>query len=368
MAQSSSDSTTQPPSHPASQRAGYSVIAEGAAIGAVARRGQLAVTGKDRASYLQGLLTNDIQALTPGSGCYAAWLSPQGRMLTDLHVLESGDMLLLDVPADLVEATFARLEQFVFTEDVKIDSFAQSLTSVWLHGPRAADVLERALEGARGLADWIDYQHARLRFRSEPVVVARIDQLAVTGYCVYLDPSNAPALIAALESHGGVQVDDEAVATARVEAGYPVFGVDMTEETIPLEAGIEQRAISFSKGCYVGQEVIIRVMHRGHGRVAKRLVGLRIDGPRPAPGSRVFALAPGDEAVAGDQASARDIGFVTSAAVSPRLGTIAMGYVHRDFVEPGTAVTVQTQARRAPDRGQILNLARHTRETPEFKI
>ena len=105
------------------------MIGEGSAIGAVAPRRQLAVSGKDRASYLQGLLTNDIQALTPGSGCYAAWLSPQGRMLTDLHVLESGGMLLLDVPADLADATLARLEQFVFTEDVKIGSFAQSLTS-----------------------------------------------------------------------------------------------------------------------------------------------------------------------------------------------------------------------------------------------
>ncbi len=334
MSQSSTDPTAQPPSHEAAQQAS-SVICEGAAIGAVAPRRQLAVAGKDRASYLQGLLTNDIQALTPGSGCYSAWLSPQGRMLTDLHVLESGGMLLLDVPADLADATFARLEQFVFTEDVKIGSFAQSLTSIWLHGPRAADVLERVLEGSQGVADWIDYQHTQLEFGAEPVVVARINQLVVPGYCVYIDPSRAAALVAALESHGAVQVGDEAIATARVEAGYPLFGIDMTQETIPLEAGIEDRAISFSKGCYVGQEVIIRVMHRGHGRVVKRLVGLRIDGSRPAFGSRVFA-------------SDRDIGFVTSAAVSPRFGTIAMGYLHRDFVEPGVAVAVETDAGRAP--------------------
>jgi len=109
----------------------------------------------------------------------------------------------------------------------------------------------------------------------------------------------------------------------------------MTDDTIPLEAGIEDRAISMSKGCYVGQEVIIRVLHRGHGRVARKLVGLRIDGPIPPRGARLFAAD-------------RDVGFVTSAAESPRLGTIAMGYAHRDFLSPGTRIEVATDAGRTP--------------------
>ena len=324
---------TQLPSLAATQPPDYRAVLEGAAIGAIAPRRQIAVAGQDRASYLQGLLTNDIQALVPGSGCYAAWLTPQGRMLTDMHVLESGGMILLDVPAELTEVTLARLEQFVFTEDVKLGSFAQSMTGVWLHGPRAAAVLEGVLEGAQGLADWTDYHHTQLEFGGEPVVVARIDQLAVPGYCLYLDPSRESPVLEALAQGGAVVAGAEAIEAARIEAGYPVFGVDMTDDTIPLEAGIEERAISFSKGCYVGQEVIIRVLHRGHGRVARRLVGLRVDGPRPAPGARLFA----DE---------RDIGFVTSAAESPRLGTIAMGYVHRDFVEVGTRVAVTTDTGR----------------------
>src|SRR5215510_13091772 len=91
----------------------YQAIREGAAIGSIAARAAIGVAGRDRASYLQGLLTNDIEALTPGSGCYSAWLTPQGRMLTDMHVLESGDMLLLDVPAETADATLARLEQFI---------------------------------------------------------------------------------------------------------------------------------------------------------------------------------------------------------------------------------------------------------------
>ena len=106
---------------------GYRAIQEHAAIGAVAPRLQIAVAGQDRAAYLQGLLTNDIQALTPGTGCYSTWLSPQGRMHTDMHVLESGGMILLDVPAETLDATIQRLEQFIFTEDVRVGSLAASL-------------------------------------------------------------------------------------------------------------------------------------------------------------------------------------------------------------------------------------------------
>jgi folate-binding protein YgfZ len=111
----------------------------------------------------------------------------------------------------------------------------------------------------------------------------------------------------------------------------------MTDDTIPLEAGIEDRAISMTKGCYVGQEVIIRVLHRGHGRVVRKLVGLKIDGADAVPvrGARLFAAD-------------RDVGSITSAAHSPRLGAIAMGYVHRDFVNDGTRVDVEMPDGRAP--------------------
>src|SRR3990170_899399 len=121
---------------------GYSAIREGAALGAISPRLQIAVAGNDRASFLQGLLTNDIQALTPGTGCYAAWLTPQGRMLTDMHVLQSGGMILLDVPASTAAAVVERLEQFLFSEEVRIGSLADALTGVWVHGPRAAATLE----------------------------------------------------------------------------------------------------------------------------------------------------------------------------------------------------------------------------------
>ena len=332
----------------------YRHIREEAAIGAIAPRHQIAVAGPDRGTYLQGLLTNDIPALAPGTGCYSAWLTPQGRMLTDMHVLESGGMILLDVPAETVDATRDRLEQFIFTENVQVESLVGKLRGVWIHGPKAPAIVGRVLsafakatadrrsspeasEGwsdAPGLATWRDYQHASAQFHEQPVSVARIDQLGVPGFCVYLEPSRERELIAALVEAGAREVSPEAIEAARIEAGYPVFGVDMTDDTIPLEAGIDDRAISMSKGCYVGQEVIIRVLHRGHGRVARKLVNLRIDGAVPPRGARVFAAE-------------RDVGFVTSAAASPRLGAIAMAYVHRDFLAPGTSLEAVTDEGRA---------------------
>ncbi len=163
----------------------YAALRESAAIGAIAPRGQIAVAGPDRATFLHGLLTNDITALTAGSGCYAAWLTPQGRMLCDLLVLESGDMMLLDVPAGEVEQTAARLEQFHFTENVQIATLA-SLRAVWIHGPQAPGMLE-SLAPRKGApykgrehgeiaecAAWVQYQNARVELAGVSVVIARI--------------------------------------------------------------------------------------------------------------------------------------------------------------------------------------------------
>ena len=147
------------------------------------------------------------------------------------------------------------------------------------------------------------------------------------GFCAYLSAANRQTLVAALDAAGAREVSAEAIAAARLEAGYPVFGADMTADTIPLEAGIEPRAVSTTKGCYVGQEVIIRVLHRGHGRVARRLVTLKLDGEGAEARSKILD---------GD----REVGFVTSVATSPASGPIALGYVHRDFAEPGTTIEV----------------------------
>jgi folate-binding protein YgfZ len=307
----------------------YRALEEKAVMGTVAPGSAIAVRGKDRKEFLHGLLTNDIRGLTPGRGCYAAWLTPHGRMLTDLHVFELDDMVLLDVPAQQSAATLQRLDRSLFSEDVQLSDLSNSFAPVWVHGPAAAGAVQNVLALATAPGSWLDYQNDRFESERGAVVLVRVDQLGVPGFGIYVDPARATDLRRALEAAGAHQVEQATIETARVEAGYPLFGVDMTEDTIPLEAGIEDRAISFTKGCYVGQEVIIRVLHRGHGRVVRKLVRLRLAAV-PSRNAKVFA---------GD----REIGWVTSAATSPRMGPIALGYVHRDFVAAGVEVVVESE-------------------------
>ena len=169
------------------------------------------------------------------------------------------------------------------------------------------------------------------------VIVVRTDDEGIDGFDLFVKTGEADAMGERLRAAGAVDVDPDVAEVTRIEGGRPRFGIDMDEETIPLEAGIEDRAISLTKGCYVGQEIIIRVLHRGHGRVAKRLVGLTLD-PASAVPARGATIRSGE----------RSIGAVTSATHSPAGGRpIALGYVHRDFAAPSTAVSLVTSDGRA---------------------
>jgi folate-binding protein YgfZ len=290
----------------------------------------IVVSGKDRASYLQGLLTNDIAALGPGQGCYAAYLTAQGRMIADLWVYELGDVILLRVLRDVKSTVLERLDQFVFSEDVKLGDVTDAFMAIGVVGPQAAPFLSSALELSDAtLGGLPEHGNLRASFQGESAIVLRISDFGEPAFDVLIEAIAFESLRAALRRAGAINIDHATAETLRVEAGVPKFHQDMDEETIPLEAGIESRAISLTKGCYVGQEVIIRVLHRGHGRVARKLVGLvKNEDVTPNQGAIV-------------RADGKEIGEVTSAAWSPALQRpIAMAYVHRDFVTPGTRVTV----------------------------
>ncbi len=253
------------------------------ASGGVVRRTDrrvLAVSGADRGAWLQGLVTNDVAALAEGESRYAAYLTPQGRMITDMNVVAREGRLLLDVPATLASSLRDRLDGLIFSEDAQVVDESGHLLVWTVITDRFTDLIGEVLPA---------------QYKSLP------------------------------------EIDLDTFDVIRIERGVPRFLADMDEDTIPLEAGIEERAISFTKGCYVGQEVIVRVTTRGGGRVAKRLVRWHADDAAsvvPLQESRIFFRD-------------RDIGRVTSAAFSPSVNkVIGMGYVHRDFVEPGTDVTV----------------------------
>ena len=307
---------------------GYAAVRSAAGLVDRSGIGRILLTGADRRSYLQGLLTNDIAALTPGTGCYAAMLTAQGRMMTDMRVLELGDGLLLDVPRQVTPAIRDHLDRFIFSEDAQVEDVTASREEIGIYGPGALDVLVKA--GMEGAPPSALFESTRIRLTGADAVLVRSDEAGVPGYDVIVDAGAAASVAGALLAAGAVRVSEADAEAVRIESGRPRFGADMDTDTIPLEAGLEARAISRSKGCYVGQEVIVRVQDRGHGRVAKRLVGLVLDAGAavPAAGARI---ASGE----------REIGRVTSAVRSPALDrAIALGYVHRDFVEPGTPVTI----------------------------
>lgn len=290
----------------------YDALRGGAGLISRDERGRILVTGAERRSFLQGLLTNDVEALGPGSGVYAAWLTPQGRMIADANVLELGDAVLLDVPRDLTAALVKRLDDSIFAEDVAVRDASSDWAQVAVAGPSA----ERAIETVVGI---------------DPLVVYRAAAVEPPLFDLYVRDADAGRLRDALAAAGAVSVGADAAEAFRIEAAIPRWGLDLDEDTIPLEAGIEGRAISFTKGCYVGQEVIIRVLHRGHGRVARKLVPLAL------PDAPADWLPAGGEPLKKD---GRDVGRLTSVAWSPRLGhVVALGYAHRDFVAPGTEFT-----------------------------
>lgn len=260
---------------------GYQAVTANGGVVRRADRGVLAVSGADRAAWLQGLLTNDVASMQDGDSRYAAYLTPQGRMISDMNVFARGERLLLDVPAPLTAPLGAKLDGLIFSEDVTLTDERGTLT-VWTV------------------------------IRDDGFIDLVVDEL----------PTDYASL---------TEINLDTFDVFRIERGVPKFLADMNEDTIPLEAGIEDRAISFTKGCYVGQEVIVRVTVRGGGRVAKKLVRWVADEAAevvPLPESRILS-------------SGQDIGRVTSAVFSPNVNrVVGLGYVHRDFTASGTEVTV----------------------------
>ena len=323
----------------------YRAVRGGAGMIRRTTRGLLAVEGADRADFLQGLLTNDVTGLAAGAGCYAAYLTPQGRMLADMDVFNLGERILLDVDGAGAPALAARLDSLIFTEEATVADRSGTHASYGVHGPAALDVAAAALErlgagreaasAVRGLEP-----HGCLEAPAGGMAVAaaRGDELGVPGLTLITRRDAAGALRAALAAAGGTEIGAPTADTVRVESGRPAFPVDMDAETIPLEAGIEGRAISLEKGCYVGQEVLIRVLHRGGGRVARKLVGLTLTAAGGAASPDVQVPARGAEI----NHDGRPVGKVTSAVVSPMLDrVIALGYVPRALAEAGTRVDVE---------------------------
>ncbi|HEX2105876.1 MAG TPA: glycine cleavage T C-terminal barrel domain-containing protein [Solirubrobacteraceae bacterium] len=303
-----------------STAAAHRALREGAGVLDRSELGKLALTGAQAKELLNGQVSNDVEALEPGTGCYATLLTNKGKMLGDLRILDTGTELLLLTERVSLQALFDQLRRGAigWQADLHKRTLQQGLVSVI--GPRARDV------AGAGELPAAEHANRRAELGGAPVLLVATD-LGVDVVCAADDTARVRgALLAA----GAVEVDEVAAEVARVESGRPRYGIDTDATTIPQEAGLNERAVSFTKGCYVGQETVARLHWRG--KPNRQLRGLRLSAPAPT----------GAPLRLGE----REVGRLGSVAVSPRFGPIALAIVRRE-VAVGDTLAVGDGAVRA---------------------
>ncbi len=314
------------------ESAEYDSLTRHAALIDLSFRSRVCLLGADREKFLHGQVTNDILRVKAGQGTYAALVTAKGKMESDLFVHKLKDELLLDFEPGLTQRVIERLNRYVIAEDVQIIDVAPHYGLLSVMGPRSADTLSAAnLPFPQSSLAWT----SRATTAGELYIVNN-PRFRVPAFDLFVPLNQMESMASSLEGTGAKWAGFSALETLRIENGIPRYGLDMTETTIPQEAELQDRAVSFAKGCYIGQEVIARI--RTYGQVAKALRLLRVDGEVPNAGTKVFA-------------GGKEVGFVTSASHSPRHGTtVALAYIRKETNAPGTAV----QIGEPPVKGLIL--------------
>jgi glycine cleavage system T protein len=307
----------------------YKTVRNNAGIIDLSHRGKLRLSGREHIKFLQGMLTNDVNKLGVGKGLYATLLTPKGRMLVDMRLYRHDEFVLLDLEPGLNEKVGELLMKYRLSYRAIIEDVTESLALISIHGPNSGKLLRKALD--EEIPELSEYDFLKRDLLGSQLTIARINRTGEEGYDIFVGSDLAVRLWELLTKNGeefGIKpVGLDVMETLRIEAGIPIYGVDMDESTIPIEAGL-WHALSFDKGCYVGQEVVARINWRGH--VNRHLVGFLIEGEE-LPKS-------GDKILDGE----REIGYITSSVFSPALRKgIALGYIRREFIEPGTKVSVR---------------------------
>lgn len=336
------------PSRFADPRLEHRAVRTGVGLIDLSYRGILELTGKDRTRFLNGMVTNDVKSLKPGSGLYAAMLHPHGKLMADMRIYALADAYWLDLHEELIPRVREVLERHLIADQVAIRDRSAELVVIAVQGPASAELLEGlGMKGAKSLAE---YQHLEATIEGTPVRVIRASETGEEGVIVVAPAAEAPAVWQTLlqAGHGGEfrPVGMEALNILRTEAGIPWYGLDMDETTLLPEVGLEQ-AVSLSKGCYIGQETVARIAHRGH--VNRHLVGLLVKADDvPASGTPLLY-------------EQREVGRVTSAVHSLSLDRpIALGYVRRELMAPGTILEVRTS--HGPGAAEVTPLPFYTRK------
>ena len=321
------------PQHFGDPTAEYAAVRHRVGLCDLSHRSLVRITGADRQRFVQAMVSNDTERLQPGEGCYATFLTNKGKLIADFVVYATDDAYWLDLEPQRAHTLIEALDFFVIADDVTFHDATTEWGTISLQGPDAADLLTLAV-GCE-VPDLPEYAHTTCRLGGHEVRLIRRSHTGELGYQLLAPNEALPAVWEAVWQHRDAcdarAVGLEALDVLRIEAGLPVLGRDMTEDTMPVEANLFD-AISYTKGCYVGQEVIARIDARGH--VNRKLVGLTLAGETvPASGSSIHTPE-------------REVGWITSATHSLALDqNIALGYVRREVVKPGTQLEVQANGR-----------------------
>jgi folate-binding protein YgfZ len=304
----------------------YAELTAGAGFVELAGRTLIDVSGADAVAFLHSFTTSDIKKLPVGRGCEAFVTSPQGKTLGHVLILRGEKSLLLCTTAGQAATLIGHLERYVISEDVTLRDLSTERTTLLVAGARAAEVLHQAT-GAEPPGELLAWKIVTLA--GQEVTLARVEYAGPYSYFLLVPTAHVSAVEAALEKFGAAGCSMAATEMVRIEAGFPLFGQDITDDNLPQEIGRDARAISFTKGCYLGQETIARIDALGH--VNRQLVGVRFFGDGIPSAGTPLAV------------SEKVVGHVTSAAWSPRWGDpLAIALVRRAQAKPGTELASPT--------------------------
>ena len=329
-------------------QAEYAAIRKGAAVMDCPQRGTILITGSDRRDFLNSMLTQELKDLTVGMVRPSFWLNRKGRIESDLLLIELGDRLLVSLDITHVSQTMTTLNEYIIVEDAQLEDVSEQFHHIAVHGPRAPTVIAQASRCKD--FDLNERQTITVQIGDTDVVVVRIDQTGECGLHLVVPVPAAEAVWDALLAAEHEDQDSKwrvqpigwyAFNTARIEAGTPLFNIDFSSETLPHETGVLHDHVSFTKGCYLGQEIVARI--ESLGKPKQQLVGLRMQSDSlPDAGAQVFAQE--DQGALGPQ-----IGLVTSSTISPMLGAdcIAFAMLKTTYAMPGTTVMVAAEGQQA---------------------
>src|SRR5262245_57382161 len=316
------------PAHFGNPAAEYAAVRSAVGLIDLAYSGLLQVTGPDRLSFLQGMLSNDLRDLRPFTGQYATLLTQQGKVIAAVRVLCAMNSFYLDFLEVLKEKIVAHLNRYLVADEVEIADRSNEYATLSIQGPQSEALLGQLVGQAELPAHAL--QHAMANVDGTAICIVHASHTGENGFDLIGPTVNLPNIAQKLTETGkqfsAAWVGEEAQNILRIEAGIPRYGVDFTEDNLLLEVGLHD-AVSFTKGCYLGQEVVERIRSRGH--VNKKLVGLSLDGQKSA--------SPRDVILFG----AKPVGTITSSVHSPALGKpIALGYVNKECWNPDTSLTI----------------------------